>query len=952
MHDFGEAAVVGVKAIFDGQVSAMNPNEPTRSHVYLHNNIFFSRALDAGVETFKIAKGDNAARKSASRDAQCISALHRIEKSGLHTLATVMIDYLGTRIVCQSILPGILSGEKTHKLLFGAVEAGSPLVWDSEMHELLDEVLGKTLLLATRPLPRQPLSDERVEDIKRLRIASPLYLEKKEDDTKSAEDTSPTIISCLPIEAKGIRGSDQRKYVLDMTRIAPRDANWIAESHGGTGKWEALFKENGAKSHGYVPPSLDDDEWTVAVLRPEAMTNYCRIKMARYLESKKLKAADEKGGLTATETAADSDAAPPVAAASKLEEQPADAGKEASEGEKDPSSNEAKESDNEGLDGRDLKARDDKLTLEDEEYWKSLRLNVNVFLPDMRPIDDQKAKEQLQKDEECVREVSTFIWEILLPQLTLEMREANSLQIPNDGRNLTEILHQRGINCRYLGRLATLAQYEEERDHKAAADLLQGKVKAVERRSMPKFWLELLEYEMIARAAKHVLDRYLTENGGTAAAQPAQTIASFLSAMVSEGEETAAQTEMRLSKQESSLQPDDDDLSALTIGDTGGGGNALPPQIRRRADVWEDIEREVGRRFRYTLSLYKSSGKTKRALYTPLLRRICQRSGIRLVAKNYEVGGRCLCTSGASNGRLTASYPITPLDILDVVPLMKHTAAHGEGFTPCGVNGVGGLPSLYVSLPDAKSVLEAAHIQYGTGALPKALESAQEAASLYQRVTDTLAHPGVVRCIDVMAAILFDAKEPLLAASNATKALGFQVQMNGFDSSEVLSAHQTLSHILLSSGRLNGGIKHLRAAMYLMEHMAGPRYIELPTCYHRLGTVYHQLGELSAAIRFFREASQGDNCDRLFEGMIAKSAAMVYASAGLFKSAIESEKKSYHIFSMSLGEGHHLTKTSDQTLKVRALSSNHCLKCALYVVDLTLCVGVMLASLLIGHVFM
>ena len=58
--EFGEAAMAGAKAIIDGLIVPMNPNEPARSHVYFHNNIFFSRAVDAGVDTFKISQGDRA----------------------------------------------------------------------------------------------------------------------------------------------------------------------------------------------------------------------------------------------------------------------------------------------------------------------------------------------------------------------------------------------------------------------------------------------------------------------------------------------------------------------------------------------------------------------------------------------------------------------------------------------------------------------------------------------------------------------------------------------------------------------------------------------------------------------------------------------------------------------------------------------------------------------------
>ena len=160
MQDFGDAALSGTKAIVDGYIAPMNPNEPTRSHVYLHNNIFFSRAVDSGIETFKMAQGDRAAKKSASRDAQCMGLLHRLDLPDLYTLATVLIDYLGTRFVCQSIVPGILQGEKTHQLLYGAVESTAPLSWEESTHALLEKHLGGTLQCATRKMPTQPLTDE------------------------------------------------------------------------------------------------------------------------------------------------------------------------------------------------------------------------------------------------------------------------------------------------------------------------------------------------------------------------------------------------------------------------------------------------------------------------------------------------------------------------------------------------------------------------------------------------------------------------------------------------------------------------------------------------------------------------------------------------------------------------------------------------------------------------
>jgi len=871
LTEFGEAAVAGARSIFEGHVMPMNGNEPNRSHVFLFNNIFFSRALDAGVDTFKISQGDRAARKSASRDAQCVGILHRLDNPGLHTLATVLVDYLGTRLVCQSIVPGILHGEKTHKLLYGAVEATAPLSWDEDMHSIMEDTLGKGLMIATRKVPTLPLSEDRLAEIEKGKL---MPGQPQEDmGLDKMEGKEPTTTLCGPVEAKGIRGSDQRKYVLDLTRLTPRDANWVPKSIGGTGKWE-----EGSKGK-FIPVSVDDEEWTMAVLRQELVTALTHKKMTEYITKKKEKEAEKK----LTENGEEDQLA--VAESNPTEAEVA------------------------------KKQSDEK----DSEYLASLRFNVNVFLPHTKSLEgiDNDAFTQMQKDEELAREAAAYLWETLIPKLTVEIREGSG-QIPVDGLALTELLHQRGINCRYLGRLAALAATEEAKDRLSEKEVEAKTLEKLPRRMMPLCWLEMLECEMVARAAKHVLDSYLNENGGAAATQPAQTIASFLSALVSTAEESAAETEGRVNMESTAGVPDEDELNALTVFDTGGLGDATPSLIRSRSEVWKDIEKEVGRRFRYVLTLYNKKGnKENRAIFIPLLRRVCQRTGVRLLAKNYFVGGKCLCSGGnSSGGRIIASHPITALDLIEVLPMVKHSAAHrGEGFVPCSFGTPLGSPSLHILLPDAKATLEAAHAHFNQRSLAVAMDLAQESASLYQRVIDTPLHASVARCLDLTAVILFHAQEPELAVANASRALAIAVQLGGFDCSEAVTAHTTLSHILLSSGGHASGVKHLRAALFLMELMAGPNYTEIPSVYHKLGTVYHEAGMVVEAIRFYQEAASRKIHDRAFFGMISKSNALVLASIGNFAGAFENEKRAFGMYSLVFGVDHEVTKNSANTLK-------------------------------------
>jgi protein TIF31 len=450
---------------------------------------------------------------------------------------------------------------------------------------------------------------------------------------------------------------------------------------------------------------------------------------------------------------------------------------------------------------------------------------------------------------------------------------------------------------------------EEAKDTAAEQDLLKDKPLKIERHMMPLCWLEMLECEMVARAAKHVLDRYLSLNGGAAALQPAFLVSSFLSALMCTSEESAAETERRLEKEGS----EEEDVESLSIFTSSGGG--LLSLVPGRREVWADIEKEIGRRFRYVLHLYnnKDIKISSRALLIPLLRRVCQRTGVRLYANNYKIGGKGLCSA-------IGSYPISASDIAEIVPLVKHAAnGTGEGFVPCSTGAASASSYLHILLPDASAAFEAAQAHAHARNLPKALDLVQETTSLYQRVVDSTLHSRISRCLDITAGILFQAQELDLARSNATKALAVAIQMGGFDCAEVIPLRTTLCHILLTSGCISSAVKHIRANMYLLELLAGPRHVDLSSTYQRLGTIYQEIGSYIPALRLFQEAIMRKNPDRVVEGMLRHASANLLATMGQFKGACEAELRATQVFQIVLGSDHEHTKNSSSSQKVSVL---------------------------------
>ena len=876
MSEFGDAALQGVKAIYDGFISPMNVQEPERSHVFLHNNIFFSRAIDVGVDTFKTYKGDNAAKKSASRDTTNINLLHRLDLPGLHTLGMVIVEYMGVRYVCQSVLQGILQGEKSHTLVYGTIDARLSLRHDDEVHKLAEDIFGEVCMVATRTVPATAHNDERMDELKNSPLHPIQMQEEKKEGEDEVEDRKKTVEFCGPIEMKAIIGSDKRKYVLDCTRLTPRDANWVGKQDGGTG-----FLDSDAKKHKHIPNTLDDDDWVTCVLRPELVNSYAEMKVSKHIH--KLVKEDEE--------------------ARKRED--------AAKGD-DPSADNKAES-------KEKKLAETRAKFEqaEKEYIKTLKYNINVFLPDMRSIEDldKEAHAQLLKDEEEARTMARYLWETVIPNLNAEIRHGSehNLTIPVDGNALTEFIHQNGINCRYLGRLAELAMAEEKKD----AALEEGGKRGtalVPRQRMPLCWLELLECEMVARAAKHVLNSYMIEQGGSYGVPCAKLIAAFLSAIVSTGEESASETELRMSRSDHSHGTlNEEDMNALIVMLDGDSDTA---DQKGRSEIWSDIEREVGRRFRYTLSFYgktQSNESKSRALYLPLLRRICQRSGIRLIGRRYDLGGKCLI---GGNGRLGVSYPIAPTDIVDILPLVKHGASMGgNSFVPCSFDGSAGNHSLHVLLNDVRMIYDAAHSRLSQGTdLQIAVEFLNEASVLSQRVLDTTLHPQVYKYHKLIATAYANSKNLDLALATAEKNLTMAVSLYGFDSQQTYNAHVAIAEVYFSLGRIADGIRHYRAVQFLGEALSGPNHLLSPI-YFNIGRKYVDVGRNEDALRFYEVAAKKTNHDRIIDAIISRQCAMVLARLERYKEAFDCEKKTFQVYSLIYGEDDKTAKESANLMK-------------------------------------
>jgi protein TIF31 len=297
----------------------------------------------------------------------------------------------------------------------------------------------------------------------------------------------------------------------------------------------------------------------------------------------------------------------------------------------------------------------------------SLSINPNCFLDFEFDVDPAVR----EKDEATARELALFLWDTVLPAVTKQVRDGDVQ--PRDNAAMVKTLHRHGVNMRYLGALLTLAAAEEKEDEEL---LTQGKQKV---HAMPHYWREMLTVEVIARAAKYVLNGYYQSSAVYAA--PAQTVASFLNHVLSlyvpaptaaaTAEATATPSEDgkkgKKGKKSNNNKPEPAAVAPVKA-DAHAPVIPVIDATASREECLKTLQKTIATRFCHSLPLVQGDNSAEadvaattkfmqgRVSAVALVRRICQACGIQIATRKYN---------------FAAAAPFYPADILALVPVVK-----------------------------------------------------------------------------------------------------------------------------------------------------------------------------------------------------------------------------------------------------------------------------------------
>ncbi|KAF2486553.1 clustered mitochondria-domain-containing protein [Neohortaea acidophila] len=408
--EYTEAAVRGAVLVARGEVQPLNPTEAREAQIFVYNNVFYSFGAD-GVGTFTSDGGDEAARVATGKDVHGVKAVNQLDITGLFTAGTVVVDYLGKRIVGQSIVPGIFKQREPgeNQIDYGGVE-------------------GKDVV-ATLESFVQPFSE--LSKATRVKRHAVWDKEGKKHDLEAS------------VETKGLLGTDGRKYILDLYRLTPLDISWVER-----------YREEWKDEQTRYPHRM-------TVLRTELVESYRISKLREYiakeLDQRRANKAQSQGEGTKELTNGSSEPTPKDDTAEATTNGTSDAKSEAdlTNGDENPSEEVAKPAQ------PDQQAPQETVDVSGFAF----SLNPDVYCGQQPQTDEEKA--ELEADEVEVRAVGKYLLADVIPRMVREIEEGD-VGFPMDGQSLTREMHKRGINVRYLGEVVRLCG-EQEQDKRVQA---------------------------------------------------------------------------------------------------------------------------------------------------------------------------------------------------------------------------------------------------------------------------------------------------------------------------------------------------------------------------------------------------------------------------------------------------------------------------------------------------
>uniref|UniRef100_A0A8C8JBW0 Clustered mitochondria protein homolog n=1 Tax=Oncorhynchus tshawytscha TaxID=74940 RepID=A0A8C8JBW0_ONCTS len=814
--DFAAAATRGSMAVIDGNVMAINPGEETRMQMFIWNNIFFSLGFDVR-DHYRELGGDAAAHAAPTNDLNGVRAYGAVDVEGLYTLGTVVVDYRGYRVTAQSIIPGILEREQEQSVIYGSIDFGKTVVSHGKYLELLERT--------SRPLKVQRHN----------------VLNEKDESVEL----------CSSVECKGIIGNDGRHYILDLLRTFPPDLNFLPVE--GEELSPESVRQGFPRQHRHRLACLRQELieafvehryllfMKMAALQLMQQKANKESKMATLTENNSPEAAvpalpstenpdaSAKSSETSTETLTDATTmtasqatptednvvptvttnGPLVPVATAIQNGECESPLEGKAEDSIPGLAQAKElaeslaaEDGSGIDpkSREVVLNACKAVGSISNTSFDIRFNPDIFSPGVRFPED--SVDDIQKQKQLLKDAAAFLVSCQIPSLVKDCLDHNAL--PMDGATLTEALHQRGINVRYLG---NVLEFVDKTPAKAQLE----------------HFYRIGISELITRCAKHIFKTYLQ---GVELSALSAAVSHFLNCFLSSFPDAVAHlpadelVSRRKNRKRRNRVP-------------GGGDNTAWASLTP-SELWKNIVSEAQSYYNFTLHCENADQVVEKygLQKITLLREISIKAGIQILIKEYNFDSR-------------HKPAFTEEDILNIFPVVKHVNPKASDAFHFFQSGQAKVQQGEASMKH--TVLLTLIMQH-----THALSNQQKAVLMSERVLG-VEHPNTIQEYMHLALYCFANGQLSTALKLLYRARYLMLMVCGEDHPEMALLDSNIGLVLHGVMEYDLSLRFLENALAINSKYHGPRSLKVALSHHLVARVYESKAEFRSALQHEKE---------------------------------------------------------------------------------------------------
>jgi len=488
-------------------------------------------------------------------------------------------------------------------------------------------------------------------------------------------------------------------------------------------------------------------------------------------------------------------------------------------------------------------------SLKETEF--DIRFNPDVFSPGViHPKDNMNFKKECK----LVQDAADFLITVQIPAFIRDCLDHSTA--PMDGQTLADAIHNRGINMRYLGKIA---------------DML-AKVPQLE------YVHTIAVSELVMRSAKHLFTLFLQ---GMDMLSLSSSISHFLNCLLSSCPTPSCIVPDQIHKKRSrNKSKKSSKVSPLTPTDSVEWANLTPKLL------WQQIKTEAKSYFDWNLPIDNIDSFLEIIKLTKLnlMRSFCQKTGVQIMLREYQFDNKSVQT-------------FTEDDIVNMYPIVKHINPRAT---------------------DAYNFYTTGQSKIQQGYLKDGYELISEALNLLNNVYGAM-HPEIAQCLRMLARLNYIMGDHMEAMSCQQKAVLMSERVNGIDHPYTITEYTHLALYCFANTQVSTALKLLYRARYLALMVTGENHPELALIDSNIGLILHAVGEYDISLRFLERALQLNlkyhGAKSLKVAVSYHLVARTQSCMGDFRSALANEKETFTIYKTQLGDEHEKTKESSECLK-------------------------------------